>query len=153
MKSRQIDFEHFLFYAILTFLAMFAFSICAHSQTSVPTPPFKPEFLNEWVTLLTASAVYILTFLSYKIPFLNRITSTSVRYIVIALVSFVFVLSFGLTDLLGGLAGVGLPSFVAVILKALFGLSTPKAQPKPKDNRTPEQKIADRLAKEKKMKG
>lgn len=150
MKSRQIDFEGFVFYAIMVFIAMFAFSVCAHGQTTT-TPPFEIAAFKDWVELLTAGAVYLLTFLSYKIPFLNRIPSTSVRYIVIAGVALVFILAFGLSDFLSGLSAVGLPSFVAVLLKALFGLKTPKAQPT--DVRTNEQKSIDLQRKKDKMNG
>lgn len=148
MKGRQIDFEHFLFYAILTFLAMFAFSICAHSQTT-ELPPFDPAFFKEWVTVLTAGVVYFVTFISYKIPLLNRLTSTSLRYIVIALVAGVFVWAFGWNSLIGALTSIGLPSFIAVLLKQLFGLKTPAIV----DARTAEQKEIDKAKKDAKMHG
>ncbi len=152
VKHEASWLESNIFFAILLLIAMMLFSVVANSQTT-ELPPFEPAAFNEWVTLLTAGAVYLVTFLSYKIPFLNRITSTSVRYVVIALVAAVFVWAFGWTSLIGALTSVGLPSFIAVLLKQLFGLKTPGVQPKPIDTRTPEQKALDKEKKDAKMQG
>ncbi len=117
--------ESNLLYALVCLILMML--LTQHAQAQVNPPPFKPEAFNEWVTVLSASVVYLLTFISYKIPYFKRITSTSVRYVVIALVSAVFLLSFGLLALPQVLQAISLPSFLAVILKTI-GLSTPKVE-------------------------
>jgi len=154
VKHQATWLESHIVFAIIWVLALMLFAAIANAQTSVP-PPFAPQYFTEWVALLYSGAVYFVTFFSYKIPFLNKITYTSLRYIVIAIVAVVFGLSFGWIGTINEVLTVlGLPSFVAVLLKTLFKVKTPSVPTKQHiDSRTAAQIEADRLRKQEKMSG
>jgi hypothetical protein len=139
-----------LFWGVLLFMGAEA---CAQALT-FPELPDKPGALYELLTPVLLSLVLMaLSYLTYLIPGLNKIKDTQIRVVVFVLVSALGFVYYGFSFVTVFAAAFMSQGWYLFVFKPL-GLRTPKVagvNAPPEDLRTPEEKMSDRLKKDRKL--